>query len=214
MSVTVLERRFNREGSMLRTSPMESSQGFTLLEVLVVCTLLGIVAIPLMMFTYKGIQSYAFLQAQSNTSTELGNLSERITKVLRGATAIINAGPNTLTVDGYFSPANAIPDQIEYYISGTDLDIAVTTPSGTAPNYTYLSPQNTTTYLTRVDLQMSGTPMFTYYDSSGNQLPSGFSLSQIYGIGIYVAANPSPGQVSVPISIKTFATLRNFKTNL
>ena len=189
------------------------SSGFTLLEVLVVSTLTGLIAIPLMMFTFKGLQSYAFLQAQSNTSTELSTLSGRIAKVLRGATTVINAQSNTLTIYGYFSPADATPDQIRYFINGTDLNIGVTPPSGTAPNYTYPS-QNEVVTTTRVDLQMGGTPMFTYYDSNGNQLPSGFQNSEIYGIGIYVAANPSPGQVGVPISVKTFVTLRNFKTNL
>jgi prepilin-type N-terminal cleavage/methylation domain-containing protein len=199
--------------SLLSINPVKSSRGFTLLEVLVVSTLTGLIAIPLMMFIYKGLQSYAFLQAQSNTSTELSTLSERIVKVLRGATAVVNAGSNTLTVDGYFSPADVTPDQITYYISGTDLDIGVIPPSGTAPNYTYPA-QNQVVTTTRVDLTMGGVPLFTYYDSNGNQLPSGFQNSQIYAIGVYVAANPSPGQVGVPISIKTLATLRNFKTNL
>lgn len=187
--------------------------GFTLLEVLVASGLTGLIALPLMTYSYKGLQSYAFLQAQSNTATELSILSERIAKVLRGATAVITAQSNALTVYGYFDPADTTVDQIRYFINGTDLDIGVTPPSGTAPNYTYPSANETIT-AARVDLQMGSNPMFTYYDSSGNQLPNGFSNSQVYAIGIYVAANPSPGQVQVPISVKTLATLRNFKTNL
>jgi hypothetical protein len=196
-----------------RHSRFTNSDGFTLLEVLVAGTLTGLIAIPLMMFTYKGLQSYQFLQAQSNTSTELSTLSERIAKVLRGATAVITAQNNTLTVYGYFSPADSQVDQIRYFINGTYLDIGVTPPSGTAPNYTY-PPANEVIHVARVDLQMGSTPMFTYYDSSGNPLPNGFATSQVYAVGIYVAANPNPGQVGVPISVTTMATLRNFKTNL
>ena len=69
--------------SVLSARPVKNGRGFTLLEVLVVSTLTGIIAIPLMMFIYKGLQSYTFLQAQSNTSTELSTLSERIAKVLQ-----------------------------------------------------------------------------------------------------------------------------------
>ena len=189
------------------------ADGFSLIELLFVMMLTSMIAIPLSTFAYKGLSSYEFLQAQSNTSTELSTLSERMAKVIRGATGIINAQANTLTIYGYFSPQDSVVKQIRYFISGTNLDIGVTPPSGTAPNYTYPVANEVVT-TTRVDLAMGATSMFTYYDDSGNQLPNGFANSQIKEIGLYVAANPRLKQLSVPISLTTKVTLRNFKTNL
>jgi type II secretory pathway pseudopilin PulG len=189
------------------------ADGFSLIELLFVMMLTSMIAIPLGTFAYKGLSSYEFLQAQSNTSTELSTLSERMAKVIRGATGIIDAEANTLTIYGYFSPQDSVVKKIRYFISGTNLNIGVTPPTGTAPNYTYLAANEVVT-TTRVDLAMGATSMFTYYDDSGTQLPNGFANSQIKEIGLYVAANPRLKQLSVPISLTTKVTLRNFKTNL
>lgn len=198
---------------MLRTKARGSEQGFTLLEVIVAGTLTGLISIPLMMFTYKGLQSYTFLQAQSNASASMSEASQAMSNWIRGATAVITAQNNSLTIYGYEAPDESVPYQIRFFISGTNLEVGMTPPSGTAPNYTYPTPNEVDTTIAQ-NLALGSTPMFTYYDSSGNQLSSGFTTSQVYAIGIYVASNPSPGQVSTPIAVSTFVTLRNFKTNL
>jgi hypothetical protein len=126
---------------------------------------------------------------------------------------VISAGNNTITIYGYFSPQDATVKQIRYFISGTNLNIGVTPPSGTAPNYTYNSSNEVIT-TTRVDLAMGSNTLFTYYDDAGNLLPNGFATSQVKAIGIYVAANPRVKQLGIPIAVTTRVTLRNFKTNL
>ncbi|HVQ44044.1 MAG TPA: prepilin-type N-terminal cleavage/methylation domain-containing protein [Candidatus Saccharimonadia bacterium] len=187
--------------------------GYSLIELLVVMTLTAMIAVPLVMFSYKGLTSYAFLQAQSDTSTELSTLSARIGKVLRGTTGVLSAQPNTVTVYGYFSPADTVIKKIRYYISGNNLVIGVTDPDSAAIPATYNNnPEKPT--ITRVDLAMGSNTMFTYYDDAGNVLSPGFATSQVRAIGIYVAANPKAKQLSVPVSLTTRVTLRNFKTNL
>lgn len=196
---------------MLRRS--SSQAGYSLVEVLVVVTLTSLLAVPLVVFTYKGMTSYEVLQAQSNTSLELSTLSARIAKVVRGATGVETASANTLVIYGYFSPQDTVIKKIRYFISGTNLNIGVTPPSGTAPNYTY-SPADEVVTTTRIDLAMGSNSMFTYYDDLGNVLPAGFSTGQVKAISIYVAANPRVKQLNVPLSVGTRVTLRNFKTNL
>lgn len=188
-------------------------QGYSLVELLIVMTLTTMIATPLVIFSYKGLTSYEFLQAQSDTSTELGTLVARVGKVVRGTTTVVDAQPNTLTIYGYFSPQDTVVKKIRYFISGSNLNIGVTPPSGTAPNYTYL-PANEVVTTSRIDLSMGSNPMFTYYSDTGTQLPNGFSVSQIKSIGIYVAANPRTKQLSVPVEVQSRVTLRNFKTNL
>jgi hypothetical protein len=188
-------------------------RGYSLVELLIVMTLTTMIAVPLVVFSYKGLTSYEFLQAQSNTSTELNSLTSRIAKVVRGTTGVITAQDNTLTIYGYFSPQDTVVKKIRYFVSGNNLNIGVTPPTGTAPNYTYNAADEVIT-TDRIDLSMGSTPMFTYYDDAGNKLPNGFTTTQIKAIGIYVAANPRTKQLSVPIAITTRVTLRNFKTNL
>lgn len=194
-------------------SKLHQEAGYSLVELLVVMTLTTMVAVPLVVFSYKGLTSYVFLQAESDTSTELSSLSARIGKVIRGATGVVSASDNSLTIYGYFSPQDTTVKKIRYFISGTNLNIGVTPPTGTAPNYTYNAANEVIT-TTRIDLVMGTTPIFTYYDDAGNKLPNGFSTSQVKAIGIYIAANPRSKIVSQPIAVATRVTLRNFKTNL
>ncbi|QQR52621.1 prepilin-type N-terminal cleavage/methylation domain-containing protein [bacterium] len=190
-----------------------NQRGYSLLELIIVISLMSVVAIPLIMFTSRGIASYEFMQLQSDTSTDLSILSQRMGKVIRGTTNVIDAQNNSLTIYGYFSPQDTIVKKIRYFINGTHLNIGVTPPTGTAPNYTYNVADEVVT-TTRVDLAMGGQSMFTYYDDTGTILPNGFAVSQIKAIGLYVAANPDTTRLSVPISLTTRVTLRNFKTNL
>ncbi|HSX02037.1 MAG TPA: prepilin-type N-terminal cleavage/methylation domain-containing protein [Candidatus Saccharimonadia bacterium] len=187
--------------------------GYTLIELLVVIVITTAIAVPLSLFAIKGLTSYNFLEAQSNTALELNILTNRIAKVVRGATSVDTAQSNTLIVYGYFSPQDTTIKKIRYFISGTNLNIGVTPPTGTAPNYIYDSANEVIT-TTRIDLVMGGKPLFTYYDDAGNQLSGAFATSQIKNVGIYVAANPNAKQVPIPISLTTRVTLRNLKTNL
>lgn len=190
-----------------------NSGGYSLIELLVVITLTAMIAVPLVTFSYKGMTSYEVLQAQSNTSTELNTLSERVAKVIRGTTSIIDAQANTLTIYGYFSPADTQIKRIRYFINGSNLSIGVTQPDSASLPYTFnTNPEQITT--TRIDLAMGSAPLFTYYDDTATQLGAGFVTSQIKQIGIYVAANPKTKLVGTPISLSTRVTLRNFKTNL
>ena len=187
--------------------------GYTLIEVLVVMVIIGLVAAPLSTFVIKGLTTFNFIQGQSDTSLELETLADRITKVVRGATSVDTASPNTLIVYGYFSPQDSVIKKIRYFISGTNLNIGVTPPTGTAPNYTYSSSNEVIT-TTRVDLVMGSNSLFSYYDDAGNVLTGSFLPSQVKEIGLYVAADPNAKALPVPISISTKVTLRNLKTNL
>jgi prepilin-type N-terminal cleavage/methylation domain-containing protein len=190
-----------------------NQRGYTIIELLVVIVVTTAIAVPLTMFMIKGLGAFNFIQAQSDTALELNTLTNRIAKVLRGATSVDTAQSNTLIVYGYFSPQDTSIKKIRYFVSGTNLNIGVTPPTGTAPNYIYDAANEVIT-TTRIDLSMGGKPLFTYYDDVGNQLTGAFATSQIKNIGIYVAANPNSKQVPVPISLSTRVTLRNLKTNL
>lgn len=190
-----------------------NQSGYTIIELLIVIVITTAIAVPLSTFAIKGMTSYNFLEAQSNTSIELNTLANRIAKVVRGATTVDTAQSNTLIIYGYFSPQDTTIKKIRYFINGTNLNIGVTPPTGTAPNYTYDSANEVIT-TTRIDLVMAGNPLFTYYDDVGTQLTGAFQVSQIKQVGIYIAANPNVKQVPKPISLSTKVTLRNLKVNL
>jgi prepilin-type N-terminal cleavage/methylation domain-containing protein len=188
-----------------------NAHGYSLLELIIVISVFSMLMLVLSNFAINGFNNYNYLQAQANTSADLNNQIGRVSRVIRGTTGIVSATGNDLTIYGYFSPRD---DKIHYYITGgTTLVADVTPATGTAPNYTYSS-TNTTSHTITTKLTTSPAPVFTYYDSSGTQLGSGFGLTDVKQIGILLSSNPKPNRLPAPITISTTVTLRNMKTNL
>ncbi len=86
--------------------------GFSLLELVVVAAIIGMIATPLTLFTIRGMNAYNFIQVQSDTAVDIGTLTDRVTRVVRGATSIDTASPQTLIVYGYFSPQDTVIKKI------------------------------------------------------------------------------------------------------
>lgn len=194
-------------------SHLNSQSGFTLLELLIVIVITSLIAIGLGTFTVNSLNTYQYAVAQVNSSNDVLNYIDRLSKVIRGTTSIVTATSSSIVFYGYFSPRDAVPDKIRYFVSGTTLQSGNIQASGTGPNYTY-DPATEVVKTLATNLAVGSTPVFTYYDDLGNQLTGAFSASQIKQVGIYIAVNPQPARVPIAISSQTRITLRNMKTNL
>jgi prepilin-type N-terminal cleavage/methylation domain-containing protein len=187
--------------------------GYTLLELLITMTIIGILGLSIMNFTIQVMKGYKYVSLQSTTAVDLSNTLDRVSKVIRGSTDVVDAQTNSLTIYAYFLPNDAVVDKIKYYSSGTNLFADVTPPSGTAPSYTY-SAADTKTYKISSFLAAGSPPVFTYYDDVGNQLTGSFAVNQVKQIGIQISVNPDTQTLKKDISTQTKVTLRNKKTNL
>lgn len=187
--------------------------GFTLIELIMVTGVFGLIVVIFGTFTVNSFNTYQYLQAQSTAAADITNLLGRVSRVVRGTTDIVTAQDNTLTVYAYFSPQDAVVKKVRYFVSGTTLNVGLTPPTGTAPNYTY-DPANEKVSVIATNLAMGSTPVFTYYDDKGTALASNPALTQIHEIGINVIMNPNPTQLRTPLSNQTIVSLRNKKTNL
>lgn len=175
--------------------------------------LIGIITTALVNFVVSISRGYNYLQVQSNTSVDLSNTLNRVAKVVRGTTDVVDAEQNSLTIYAYFSPNDAVVDKVKYYVSGSQLLVSVIPPTGTAPNYTYSASDEKITVLTN-SVANGGNSSFTYYDDLGGKLTGSFSLNQIKQIGIYIGTNPNTKVLRQPLNSQTIVTLRNKKTNL
>ncbi len=153
-----------------------------MVEIAATLLLLSIV----MGFLYKSIDTTQY--AIAGETARLANLDEArtlmavTTKDLRTATRLVAgtspfaaAADNDVTFYANLNNTTGGPRKIRIYVDSTSELIAQAwTPDAgsVAPNYTYTgvaSPR----YVGRFVANPSGQPIFTYYDNTGSQLPSG-----------------------------------------
>ncbi len=192
---------------------LRRNEGYTLLELIFVIGITGMMTLALVSFVVTTSRGYQYLDHQSRAAVDLSNTLNRVSKVIRGTTDVIDAQANTLTIYGYFSPNDAVVKKIRYFKSGNKLMVGVIPPTGAGPNYTYNQSDEEVSVL-QDNLSMGSSSIFTYYDASGTQLTGTFATTQIKQIGLNMAINPKPTILEKPISNQTIVTLRNKKVNL
>lgn len=192
--------------------PLLKERGYSLLELIITMAIIGIVVTALVGIVVNSSRGYRYLQVQSNASVDLSNTLNRVTKVIRGSTDVVEAQSDRLTIFAYFSPQDTVVKRITYFVDGTSLKATVIPPTGAGPNYTY-NPFDGKTYTLASDLTNGGV-VFTYFNETGAQLSGSFTPSQIKQISLNMTINPNPKVLRKPLSSQTTVTLRNKKTNL
>lgn len=189
--------------------------GFSLVELLVVISLVGIIFASFASFFTNYLILYSKYQEDSLNFSEMAQQSQRIAQVLRGLTDIVSESADELTAYAYFAPSDAYVSQVHYYLDGTGKKLMVDVVPMTAnpPNGTLLTAQAKTYTIITNYYQAPGRDLFTYYDAGGSVLtPPIADEHSILQIGVNLAepaAHSSNGQ-----TLDITVSLRNRKTNL
>lgn len=202
---------------MSHRSNQPSSSGFTLLEVLVVITLLGIFTSAFFAAYNSSIYSFFDVQHTGAEFSTLAASSQRIADVLRGTTDFVSLGNNDVSLYSYFYPSDTYVSLIHYYLNAQNniLYADVTPMTANPPTGTPITAQEKTYTIIDTYYKVSGVNLFTYLDASGTAL--GLPVSDehlVKGVQIILTV---PGSQNVANSSQTMeltVSLRNRKTNL
>src|SRR5664279_3720063 len=99
--------------------------GFSLVELLVVISLIGIIFATFSSFFTNYLILYSKYQQGSMNFTEMDQQSQRVAQVLRGLTDITSESANDITVYAYFSPVDTYVSQVHYYLNSTGKKLMV-----------------------------------------------------------------------------------------
>jgi prepilin-type N-terminal cleavage/methylation domain-containing protein len=192
-----------------------NQSGFSIVELLVVISLIGIIFASFGSFFTNYLILYSKYQQDSMNFGEMAQQSQRVAQVLRGLTDIVSESANNITVYAYFSPVDSYVSQVHYYLdsTGKKLMVDVTPMTANPPNGTLITGQAKTYTIISNFYQAPGGSLFTYYDAGGSVLtPPVSDEHSILQIQVNLAEPASHGSKSQNLSITI--SLRNRKTNL
>jgi len=199
---------------MALSSP-KKHPSFTIIELVVVMFIIAILGTVTASFIIKSLRDQERLQAQALVQGQLTTALERVAKVIRGTTVLIQTEQNILTIRGWANVSDTAPSEVSYFIdTDSSWKFSVIPASGTAPNYVY-GPNDKKTY-TLADKLVNDTshPLFNYYDELNNQLSFPVSVAAIKMVELSPLAKDTTNWLILPVELTTRVNLRNLKTNL
>lgn len=193
-----------------------NNKGFTTVELLITVVIFAAIAASFFPFLNASFEQYMTLNNDAVIFAEVSFESQRIARVLRGSTEVVDAQTNEITVYAYFSPNDAYVSKIRYYKDTTNnkLFADVTPLTSNPPNGTeIISDKKTFTIIEKFG--SGGNQTFTYLDSAGNPLALPISeLSTIKGIRVTLPVSTVNSIGSESSTLSLDVSLRNKKTNL
>jgi prepilin-type N-terminal cleavage/methylation domain-containing protein len=193
------------------------NSGFSLIEMLIVLSLISIVGLGIYGFTVSSGVNYLNLHADGLRFSELSDKSQRVSRVLRGAGDITNATSDTITLYAYFSPADHYYSLITYYKDTANRKLmADVTPLDANPPIGQPINAKKLTFTIMEDFYTDpAVSTFQYLDSAGNAMPLPISdLHTVKGIRANLATASKSSPATTKSSISVQVSLRNRKTNL
>ncbi len=193
---------------------MTGRSGFSVLELLLV---IFIVSLFGGLVTNTIIKSYAnnrLVEAQSIVQTELNLAIDRLSRVTRSSTLIIQATETSLKIRGYPNVNDVAPSEINFYLEDGAIKYSVVPPTGSAPNYTYNSDDAKYYKLVGKTTNSILNPVWRYYNDQNILLNYPAQIASIKVVEPTLSALDINNILKSPIVVTTKITLRNFKTNL
>ena len=202
---------------MSRHSFRNRSEGFTLLELLVVMILLGIFFVVFFAAFSSSIYDYFDLQKTTDDFSSLAVASQRMSNVIRGTTDIVSLNNNDLSLYAYFYPNDATVSLIHYYLNSqnTALLVDVTPMTANPPSGTPIPAQMKTYTILSNYTYVNNVNLFTYLNDTGTALSLPIVNEHIVsGVTITMAVPGSSTRQNGNQTMQLTVNLRNRKTNL
>jgi prepilin-type N-terminal cleavage/methylation domain-containing protein len=191
-----------------------TKRAFTIIEMVVVIFIITLLSGVVAETINKSYADNRKVEAQSITQKDINFAIDRLSRVLRSATLVMETTETNLKVRGYPNTSDAAPSEINFYLSDSSLKYSVIPPTGSAPNYTYdINNAKYYTLLSKTTNSVSN-PVFRYYNDQGSLLNFPVSAGSVKEVEPNLSALDSGGVLKLPIVVSTKITLRNFKTNL
>lgn len=190
----------------------KNGAGFTLLEIIIVISILGTLGTIIYQFVVQGNQMFNQSRDQALAQNTLRKVMDSFAKELRsaqnadtGAYLLVEALEQSII---FYSDIDkdGSRERLHYFLDGIDFKKGVTDPP---------APEVITTIVSDI---RNTEPIFTYFDENYTgiepALAQPVNINQVRLVHMKFTADINPLKPPGPISIETSVVIRNLKTNL
>lgn len=190
----------------------ENKNGFTIIELLVVISIMGIISTLVLNFTVMGFKATRFEAEQAEAVTQARNALSIMKKEIRGANNSAHGDYPLLIIENqefvFFSDIDKddVYEKVGYYLDGLELKKAVTEPGALND---YSETPDVTVIANYVNNQSED--IFTYYNSD---YATAGDINEVRLINMNLKINVTPEIAPADIYVEADVALRNLKSNL
>jgi prepilin-type N-terminal cleavage/methylation domain-containing protein len=205
---------------MILKNKQKIKTGFTLIEAMIVIFIMAVVGVAISNFQRDVFSTNKFLSGRLTEQDEARRALKTVTAEIRplspssiGSYPIAQASPTSFT---FYSDidADALKEQIRYFLDGTTLKKGVIKPSGSPLTYNPANEQITELIHYVVN---GATPVFSYYDKNYDgttpSLSQPIDILAVRLVQVTIIVNQDPSRAG-PITLTTQVSMRNLKDNL
>lgn len=201
-----------------RDFSLRDKQGFTLIETLVVIfiTSLVFVAASWAIITFYRANGFIMHQASAIQSATKG--VETMVREIReasyadtGAYPIVSASDMEFVFYSDTDRDNNI-ERVRYFLDGSDFSRGEIESSGNPLRYE--ASDEVVSVLSVYSRNDAGDPIFSYFDSSGTEIPDLSDITNITFVRVNLIVNVVEGRAPNEFNLRSTAQIRNLKTNL
>lgn len=200
----------------------KNHRGFTLVEALVVLSILSLIIIAISAFQQNVFSLNRFVQSTLQSQNEARKILRPFVGEVRSATQsslgsfpIAEAATSTFTFYTN-TDSDLLKERVRYYIEGNELKKGVLKPTGNP--LSYVESNETITHVIHDVVQTNA--VFTYYDetydgtASSTPLTHPVSPSDVHLIKIEIVIDANPNSKPDPITVSTQVSIRNLKISI
>lgn len=206
----------------MRLSSSLHNRGLTLIEILVVVALVGILSVVIGKFQADVFSYGRYFNNSLTTADSAQKLLRPMTEEIRSASPSNNGAYPIDSVGAYsFSfysdiDNDGLKDWVKYSLSGTTLTKETIKPAGIPAVYNQAS-KVSRTFMTGVQNQVEGIPIFTFYNEAytggagGVVDPITGNIESIRLVGIKIRIDQDTKQLPPLIEVSSQVAIRNLK---
>ncbi len=200
-----------------------NKKGFSLIEVVVVVSLLAVFAGLIGEFQARIFKNNGALQSGNFVGTDSQNVIKSMVGEIRsmsqssaGAYPIESVGTSTFS---FFNDIDddGLKEKIRYFVASSSLERGVIKPSGNPMTY---NPASEKFIILMSNIQNSSTtPIFTFFDSSYSEsnpspLTSPINILDIRLVEVNVILGVESANLLAPVNVSTKISIRNLNNNI